>query len=78
MSERKKMVTAEEIEEAALELDEGEFHSLVDRLTQKRGLSPERLRLWVEEAKRRDDAVADGRMGLVDADLVLADPDEDG
>jgi hypothetical protein len=73
MTEQKRMVTAEVIEHAALESEEGEF-----RLTVKLGVSPERLRLWVEEAERRGEAVADGRMALVDAEVVLADPDEDG
>ena len=88
MSPRKKLVTAEEIEKAALELPREELLPPEQRLLETAadgpefrtpwyGVPPERRRLWREEAERRAAAVRDGSLGLVDAEEVLFDPDED-
>lgn len=39
--------------------------------------TPERLRLWIDDAERRAEVVASGHLALLDVDVVLADPFED-
>lgn len=73
MSKRKKMLTAEEIEIAALQLPDGELRPLVDRLLAQmaavEAISPEVL----NAAGRRLDAIYAGHAPTIAFDDLLAE-----
>jgi hypothetical protein len=77
MSKRKKMLTAEEIEIAALRLPEDELSPLVDRLLAQlaavRALSPAVL----DAAERRLDAIYAGHAPTIAFDDLLAELERD-
>lgn len=77
MSKRKKMLTAEEIEVAALQLPEGELRPLVDRLLEQlaavEAISPAVL----GAAERRLDAIYAGHAPSVSFDDLLAELERD-
>ncbi len=65
MSERKKMVTAEEIEEAMLELPTEELHDLLDRVNARMD-SPEAVRAaWDAEIARRIAEIESGEVKAI-------------
>ena len=74
--ERKRM-SIDEIEAAALELPEDERDELIDRLSGGRTRKDAIRQAWLDEAERRMELVRAGKMRLIDADEVLADPDYD-
>ena len=74
--ERKRM-SIDEIEAAALELPEDERDELIDRLSGGRTRNDAIRQAWLDEAERRMELVRAGKMRLIDADEVLADPDYD-
>jgi putative addiction module component (TIGR02574 family) len=76
MSKRKKMLTAEEIETAALELPENEFESLVDRLIARREGSAatgnEWDGEWAAELERRIAEVDSGEVTPIPIEEAIA------
>jgi uncharacterized membrane protein len=70
-------MSIDEVEAAALELPEAERNELIERLrgghTRRNGIR----QAWLDEAERRMELVRAGKMRLIDADEVLADPDYD-
>jgi hypothetical protein len=71
MNERKKMVTAEEIEEAALELPDEELISLVERLNAQLPVPEGAGFPWMEEAMRRSEDIRSGRAPTRSLEEVL-------
>jgi putative addiction module component (TIGR02574 family) len=68
-------MSIDEIEAAALELPEGDRDELIERLSARRTRNESIRQAWLDEAERRMELVRAGRMRLVDADEVLADPE---
>lgn len=77
MTGERKPMSVDQIEEAALDLPHEEFDELLGRLNSRRAAQSEIEAAWIEEAERRMEMVRAGTMPLIDADDVLADPDED-
>lgn len=75
--ERKPRMTIDEIEAAALELPEDDRDELIERLSARRPPREAIRQAWLDEAERRMELVRAGKMRLIDADEVLADPDYD-
>lgn len=75
--ERKPTMTIDQIEAVALELPEDDREELIARLTASRARNADVRQAWLNEAERRMELVRAGRMGLMDADEALADPDYD-
>lgn len=75
--ERKPPMSIEEIEAAALLLPEEERDELITRLTTTRTVERSRHQAWIDEAERRMELVRAGKMLLIDADEVHADPEYD-
>ena len=75
--ERKPTMTIDQIEAVALELPEEDREELVARLAASRTRDPDVRQAWLDEAERRMQVVRAGKMRLMDADEVLADPDYD-
>lgn len=73
MSERKRMLTMDEIEEAALQLPEREREVLLDRVAASLPVEAAAALGFRAELKRRVDAVRAGTAELVDAEEVLAE-----
>jgi putative addiction module component (TIGR02574 family) len=73
MSKRKKMLTAEEIETAALQLPEGELRPLVDRLHARLEGPPETVDEWADEWE----AELERRIAEVDSGEVTPIPIEE-
>ncbi|MBB4637147.1 addiction module protein [Longimicrobium terrae] len=72
MSERKKMVTAEEIEEAALELPREELGGLIERLIASTEDTLEEDLHWRAEIMRRSAEVQAGTARTVSPEEVFA------
>lgn len=72
MSERKKMLTAEEIEEAALELPRDELGALIERLAARTGDEWEEDLHWRQEILRRSAEIEAGTAQTVSAEEVFA------
>jgi hypothetical protein len=70
-------MTIDQIEAVALELPEDDREELIARLTASRARNADVRQAWLNEAERRMELVRAGRMGLMDADEALADPDYD-
>jgi hypothetical protein len=70
-------MSLDEIEAAALELPEDERDELIERLSGGRARKTAIRQAWLAEAERRMELVRAGKMRLIDADEVLADPDYD-
>jgi putative addiction module component (TIGR02574 family) len=75
MPGERKPMSIDDIEAAALELPEGERDELLERLSARRAPNPEIRQPWLDEAERRMELVRAGKMRLIDADDVLADPE---
>ena len=75
MPGERKPMSIDEIEAAALELPEGDRDELIERLSARRTRNESIRRAWLDEAERRMELVRAGKMRLVDADEVLADPE---
>jgi len=77
MSKRKKMLTAEEIKAAALELPQHELDGLIEDLNSMHPVESVAGKAWIDEAERRIELYRAGKVTTYDAEDVLADPDED-
>jgi hypothetical protein len=77
MTEERKLMSIEEVEAAALALSEDDREELIARLSETRAHERSRHQGWIDEAERRMELVRAGKMRLIDADEVLADPDYD-
>jgi hypothetical protein len=75
--ERKPPMSIDELEAAALLLPEEEREELIARLSASRTYAQPVQPSWLDEAERRMELVRAGRMRLIDADEVLADPEYD-
>jgi hypothetical protein len=75
--ERKDKMSIDEIEAAALELSEDVRDELIIRLSARRIRDSGVRQAWLDEAERRMELVRAGKMRLIDADEVLADPGYD-
>jgi Putative addiction module component len=75
--ERKPPMSIDEIEAAALLLPEEERDELIARLSASLAYGQSADEAWIDEAERRMELVRAGRMRLIDADEVLADPEYD-
>ena len=73
MTEERKRMSVEEVVAAAMELTEEDREELIAHLSRP----PAIRQAWIEEAERRMELVRAGKMRLLDADEVLADPDYD-
>jgi hypothetical protein len=78
MPGERKPMSIDEIEAAALELPEDDRDELIDRLSARRTRNESIRQAWLAEAERRMELVRAGKMRLINADEVLADPDYDG
>lgn len=67
------MLTAEEIEAAALELPQHELVGLIEDLTSMRPVEWVAGRAWIDEAERRIELYREGKLATFDADDVLED-----
>lgn len=70
--ERKRKMTLDEIEAAALELPEEEIADLVDRLVQHRGVDPETEQRWKEELEQGLAGSNAGEAELVSVEETLS------
>ncbi|HST61229.1 MAG TPA: addiction module protein [Longimicrobium sp.] len=77
MTEERKPMSVEQIVSAALELPEEDREEVIAHLSTHRSRPPAIREAWIEEADRRMELVRAGKMRLLDADEVLADPDFD-
>ena len=77
MTEERKRMSIDEIEAVALELPEEELEEVIARLSAHRSRTASIRQAWIDEADRRMELVRAGKMRLLDADEVLADPDFD-
>ncbi len=77
MPGERKPMSIDEIEAAALELPLDDREELIIRLSAHRSRNPAVRQAWLDEAERRMELVRAGKMRLLDADEVLADPDYD-
>jgi hypothetical protein len=77
MPGERKPMSIDEIEAAALELPEDVRDELIERLSARRTRNESIRQAWLGEAERRMELVRAGKMRLIDADEVLADPDYD-
>lgn len=77
MAEERKRMTVDQVTAAALELPEEEREQVIAELTAHRSRPASIRQAWIEEADRRMELVRAGKMRLLDADEVLADPDYD-
>jgi hypothetical protein len=77
MTEERKPMSVEQIVSAALELPEEDREEVIVHLSAHRSRPSAIREAWIEEAERRMELVRAGRMRLLDADEVLADPDFD-
>jgi hypothetical protein len=77
MSGERTRMSIDEIEAIALELPEDDRDELIARLSAKRTRDPVIRQAWLDEAERRMELVRAGKMRLIDADEVLADPGYD-
>jgi hypothetical protein len=77
MTEERKPMTVDQITAAALELPEEEREEVILNLAAHRSRPPAVRQAWLDEAERRLELVRSGRMRLLDAGEVLADPEYD-
>ncbi len=77
MTEERKPMSVEQIVSAALELPEEDREAVIAHLSANRSRLPAIREAWIEEAERRMELVRAGKMQLLNADEVLADPDFD-
>ena len=75
--EERKRMPVEEIVAAALQLPEEDREEVIARLSAHRSHPDSIRQAWIDEADRRMELVHAGKMRLLDADEVLADPDFD-
>lgn len=75
MPGERKPMSIDEIEAVALELPEDDRDELIARLSARRTHDPSIRQAWLDEAERRMEQVRAGKMRLIDADEVLADPE---
>lgn len=66
-----------ETEMTALELPKEEREELMEHLSAHRSRPAMIRQAWIDEGERRMELVRAGKMQLLDADEVLADPDYD-
>jgi hypothetical protein len=77
MSEERKPMSVEEVVAAALELPEEDREEVIARLDAHRSRAASIRQAWIDEADRRMELVRAGKMRLLEAEEVLADPDFD-
>jgi putative addiction module component (TIGR02574 family) len=75
MPGERKPMSIDEIEAAALELPLDDREELIIRLGAHRSRNPAVRQAGLDEAERRMELVRAGKMRLIDADEVLADPE---
>jgi hypothetical protein len=73
MSKGKRLLAAEEIKPAALELPEQELDDLSDLLAATRPVRRGAGEAWIQEAERRVELYREGKLETFDADEVLED-----
>jgi putative addiction module component (TIGR02574 family) len=71
----RKPMSIDEIAAVALELPEDDREELIARLSAHRSRDQAVRQAWLDEAERRMELVRAGKMRLLDADEVLADPE---
>jgi hypothetical protein len=77
VTEERKPMSFAEVVAAALALPEEDREEVIAHLSAHRSRPPAVREAWIEEADRRMELVRAGKMRLLDADEVLADPDYD-
>ena len=77
MPGERKPMSIDELTAVALQLPEDDREELIARLSAHRGRNPAVRQAWLDEAERRMELVRAGKMRLLDADEVLADPGYD-
>jgi putative addiction module component (TIGR02574 family) len=75
MPGERKPMSIDEIEAVALELPEEDRDELIARLSARRSHDPSIRQAWLDEAERRMELVRAGKLRLIEADEVLADPE---